>query len=296
MIHQWRGGVGVRRLAFCPTLANLSCSGALMGEAKMIARWMLLALAMFALPVEAKVVGEEVEYRAGETTLKGYLAYDDSVKGARPGILVVHEWWGQNAYARKRARMLAALGYTALALDMYGEGRQATHPEEAGKFAGEIRNHMALAEARFRAALALLQQQPTVDPAQIGAIGYCFGGGIVLEMARRGLPLKAVASFHGSLATGHPATPGSIKGRLFIANGADDPLTTPEQITAFKQEMANAGVDYSFVNYPGARHSFTNPDADRLAAKYHLPLGYNAAADKESWAQMRRMFRQVFGR
>jgi dienelactone hydrolase len=147
------------------------------------------------------VQSQEVTYRAGDTVLKGYLAYDDSIQGRRPGILVVHEWWGHNAYARKRARMLAELGYTALAVDMYGEGKQAAHPGDAGKFASEVKQNLPLAKERFMAAMELLKQQPTVDSTHIAAIGYCFGGGIVLEMARAGLDLDGVVSFHGSLGT-----------------------------------------------------------------------------------------------
>jgi dienelactone hydrolase len=258
-------------------------------------KWMAV-MALVCLPVagRAAVVGEEVTYKSGDTTLKGYIAYDDRIKGKRPGILVVHEWWGQNAYVRKRARMLAALGYTALALDMYGDGKQATHPDDAGKFAAAVRNNMPQAERRFRAALELLRRQPTVDAGKIAAIGYCFGGGIVLEMARRGVPLKGVVSFHGSLATSKPARKGAIKAKLLVLNGADDPFTTPEQIKAFKAEMDAAGADYKFISYPGAKHSFTNPQASELGKKFDLPLAYNAEADKKSWAEMQSFFDKLF--
>jgi len=239
-------------------------------------------------------VGEEVDYQSGDTVLKGYVAYDDSIKGKRPGVLVVHEWWGQNEYARHRARMLAALGYTALALDMYGNGKQATHPDDAGKFAAAVRKNMPEAEARFRAAMKLLQEQKTVDAKHIAAIGYCFGGGIVLEMARRGLDLDGVVSFHGSLGTANPAEKGMVKARMLVLNGADDPFTKPEQIAAFKNEMDNAGVDYRFINYPGAKHSFTNPGATELGKKFGLPLAYNEEADKKSWAEMQGFLKDVF--
>jgi dienelactone hydrolase len=247
-----------------------------------------------ALPAWAEVHGTEVSYRAGDTTLKGYLATDPALKGPRPGVLVVHEWWGHNEYARKRARMLAELGYTALAVDMYGDGKQANHPDDAGKFSGELRKNMPVAEARFKAALELLQSQPGVEAEKIAAIGYCFGGGVVLEMARRGLPLKGVASFHGSLGTAQPAQPGAVKARVLVLNGDEDPFVKPEQIGAFKQEMQAAGVDFEFVGYPGAKHSFTNPDADSFGQRFQLPLAYNAEADRASWQKMQDFFRNIF--
>jgi len=254
----------------------------------------LLLNFLLAAPAIGALIGTEVSYSSGETTMKGYLAYDDAISGRRPGVLVVHEWWGQNEYARKRARMLAELGYTALAVDMYGNGKRATHPEDASKFSGELRNNLTEATARFEAAMKLLRLHPTVEPGKIAAIGYCFGGGIVLEMARRGFNLRAVASFHGSLGTEHPTRKGMIKAKLLVANGADDPFTTPEQIAAFKQEMDAAEVDYKFINYPGAKHSFTNPDADKLGKQYNLPLAYNQAADEASWQALQELFREAF--
>ena len=210
-------------------------------------------------------------------------------------MLVVHEWWGHNEYTRKRARMLAELGYTALALDMYGDGKQAMHPDEAGKFASEVMKHFTEeGKARFLAAEEFLKKQPTVDPDNIAAIGYCFGGGVVLNMARQGADLKAVASFHGSLAAVQPAEPGAIKAKIRVYNGADDKFTTPEAIEAFKKEMTDAKVDFKFINYPGAVHAFTNPDATKLGLKFKLPLAYNAKADKESWADMTAFFKDVF--
>jgi dienelactone hydrolase len=190
--------------------------------------------------------------------------------------------------------MLAGLGYTALAVDMYGGGQQAAHPEDAGKFAGAVRQNQPLMKERFLAALELLRRQPTVDPAQIAAIGYCFGGAVVLEMARAGVDLKGVASFHGSLGGGSTARPGLVKARVLVLNGADDSFVTAEQITAFKQEMAAAGVNYRFINYPGARHSFTNPDADQYAEQFKMPIGYHAEADRASWEELQRFFAEVF--
>ncbi len=253
-----------------------------------------IVLLLSSLPALAAVQGKEVTYRAGNTVLKGYLATDSAKKGPRPGILVVHEWWGHNDYARQRARMLAELGYTALAVDMYGNGKQAAHPEDAGKFAGEVAKNAELAKARFLAAMKLLQSQPEVQANKIAAIGYCFGGAVVLEMARLGLPLAGVVSFHGSLGTSHPAKPGVVKAKVLVLNGDADPFTKPEQITAFKQEMQAAGVDYTFISYPGAKHSFTNPQADDYGRRFNLPLAYNAEADRASWAEMQRFFQQIF--
>ena len=242
----------------------------------------------------AAIIGETVTYKDGDVTLQGYLAYDDSITGLRPGILVVHEWWGLNEYARERARMLAELGYTALAVDMYGEGKQASHPDDAAKFAAEVNNNLPLATERFKAAMKFLKQQPTVNPKQIAAIGYCFGGGIVLEMARQGLDLDAVVVFHGSLATNHPAAPGVVKARILVCEGADDKFVPPEQIQAFQKEMDAAGVDYKLITYPGAIHSFTNPGADIYAKKFNIPVGYNAEADKKSWQEMQDFLKQTF--
>jgi len=242
----------------------------------------------------ATIHKQPVEYRANGTVLKGYLAYDPSIKGRRPGVLVVHEWWGLNDYARRRADMLAKLGYTALAVDMYGDGRQARHPDEAGKFAGQVRKNMGLAKARFMAAYDLLRAQPTVDPDRIAAIGYCFGGGVVLEMARRGVPLDAVVSFHGSLAPVQPAQPGMVKAKLLVLTGGADKFVPPEQVAKFRREMDQAGADYRVVVYPGALHSFTNPQADAYGKKFNLPLAYNAEADQASWQAMQQLFKQVF--
>lgn len=254
----------------------------------------ILLFVSFLPSAQSAVVGQEVTYEVGDTIFNGYIATDDAIDGKRPGVLVVHEWWGNNDYTRKRADMLAELGYTAIALDMYGDGKVAEHPDDAGKFAGEVRKNMAAAEARFRAAMDLLKQQPSVNVEHIAAIGYCFGGGVVLEMARRGVELDAVASFHGSLGTSEPAKAGEVLARVAVFNGADDPFVKPEQIEAFEAEMNKANVEYVFVNYPGAVHSFTNPDADANGEKFDLPLRYNAGADNDSWAKMQEMFKQVF--
>lgn len=258
--------------------------------------FVLLLLLYWNTQAAAAIIGEPVLYKSGDFAMQGYLAYDDSISGKRPGILVVHEWWGNNEYTRKRARMLAELGYTALAVDMYGEGKEAEHPDDAGKFAAEVRQNMAAATQRFAAAMQILQKHPTVDPEHIAAIGYCFGGGVVLEMARQGLDLDAVVSFHGSLATGNPAAPGVVKARILVCHGADDKMVTPEQIQAFINEMKTAGADYTFISYPGAKHSFTNPGADIYAEKFNIPVGYNAEADKKSWQDMQDFLQESFAK
>ena len=260
-------------------------------------RWLLIvALTFVAHSAQAAVKGEEVQYKAGNTVLKGYLAYDDAVKGKRPGVLVVHEWWGHNEYARERARMLAALGYTALALDMYGDGHQAHHPDEAGKFSGEVRKNLVLAKQRFDAAQRLLKKNPTVDGKNIAAIGYCFGGAIVLEMARQGENLKGVVSFHGSLNTDQPAKAGKVKARLLVLTGEADPFVPAEQVEAFKKEMEAAKTPYRVIAYPGAKHSFTSKEADQYGQKFNLPLAYNAEADQKSWAEMQAFFKEIFAK
>lgn len=244
-----------------------------------------IGLMLAAFAAHAAVLGQEVSYDANGTTLKGYVAYDDAVKGKRPGILVIHEWWGLNDYARSRARMFAELGYTALALDMYGDGKQAHHPDDAQKFSSEVSKNAKLAKARFDAALRLLKKEPTVDANNIAAVGYCFGGTVALNMARIGEPLKAVLSFHGGLGTDHPAEAGKIKARIASFTGEDDPFIPAAQVAAFKQEMDKAGATYKVVTYPGAKYAFTNPDADKYGQEFKLPLAYNAAADKDSWKE-----------
>ncbi len=241
-----------------------------------------------------KIEGKPVEYTAGGVTMKGYLAWDANVQGKRPGVLVVHEWWGQTEYVRKRARMLAELGYTALALDMYGEGKMAGHPDEAGKFSSELMKNFPVAKDRFLAALEFLKKDPTVDPTRIAAIGYCFGGGVVLNMARQGVDIKGVASFHGSLAVVAPEKPTPIKAAVRVYNGADDKFIPAAAIEALKKEMTEQKANFKFTNYPGAVHAFTNPEADEYAKKFSMPIAYNAAADKASWDDMKSFLSEIF--
>ena len=243
---------------------------------------------------QAAIQTREVPYTAADgTRLVGYHAWDDAISGPRPGVIVVHEWWGLNDYAKRRARDLAALGYSALAVDMYGDGRNTQHPDDAKAFMNAALADPAIPKARFQAGLDLLKAQPQTDPARLAAIGYCFGGKVVLDMARQGLPLAAVVSFHGALVTATPAAPGSIKAKVLVEHGAADSFITAEQIAAFKAEMDQAGADYRFVELPGAKHGFSNPDAD--AHKGHgLDLGYQKEADERSWVDMQALFKDVF--
>lgn len=258
---------------------------------------LMMSLACLSSAVaQAAVIGKEVSYTANGTTMKGYIAYDDAFKGKRPAVLVVHEWWGHNDYVRHRADMLAQQGYTALAVDMYGDGKLAAHPDDAGKFATEVSKNMPMAKARFEAGMKLLRKQKTVDAHQLAAIGYCFGGGVVLNMARAGEPLKAVVSFHGSLSTDTPVVAGQIKARIVSFTGEDDVMITADKVAAFKQEMSDAKADFRVVTYPSVQHSFTNPDADELGKKFNLPLAYNADADKDSWQQATVFLKDVFSK
>ena len=256
---------------------------------------LFLMTALFACgPTKPELVEKEISYGAGDVSMNGYLVYDNSIEGKRPGVLVVHEWWGHNEYARERARKLAKLGYVALAVDMYGNGKQAEHPEDAGKFAGEVMKNMDEAKARFEAALNILKNFDKTDTDKLAAIGYCFGGGVVLHMARMGVDLDGVVSFHGSIATQTPAEKGKVKAELLVLNGADDSFVTQDQIDAFKAEMDSADVKYTFISYEGAKHSFTNPIADSVGAKFNLPLAYNKSADEKSWQAMQEFFNRIF--
>ena len=251
--------------------------------------WIVTAMLLFAAgPASAALKTKVVDYSAGGTELQGYLAWNDAAKGKRPGVLVVHEWWGHNAHARRAAERLANAGYVAFALDMYGKGKVTTHPDQAQAFMAEATKD-ALVPERFDAALAILKSDPHVDTTRIGAIGYCFGGGVVLGMARAGANLKAVGTFHGALATQTPAQPGAIKGKLLIQTGTADPMVTADQVGAFEREMTDAHADFRVIRYPGAKHSFTNPDANKAGVP---GLEYNAAADKKSWAELIAFFKK----
>lgn len=237
---------------------------------------------------------EQIQCEADGVKLNGYVAWDANRTGPRPGVLVVHEWWGQTDYIRSRARMLAELGYTGFAVDMYGNGKTAANPDEAGQFMNEVLSNMDEGVARFEAARRALKSHPSADASKTAAMGYCFGGAVVLEMARRGLDLKGVASFHGALSTQTRIEPGSIKAKILVLHGDDDVLIPHEQVDAFKSEMRDAGAEMKFIGYPGALHGFTNPDATANGEKYGLPLAYNKAVDTESWNELKQFLKEVF--
>ena len=241
-------------------------------------------------PESATVKTREIEYRQGDTVLQGFLAWDDAAPGKRPGVLVVHEWWGHNEHARNQARRLAEAGYVGFALDMYGKGKVTTHPQEAQAFASEATKDPAVVAARFNAALDQLKRDPHVDTTHIAGIGYCFGGAVVLDLARAGAPLATVVTFHGALATKAPAQPGRVKARILVLAGGADPFVPPEQIEAFKREIQAAGARFEVIVYPGAKHGFTNPTASQYGMEQ---LAYNAEADRQSWAAMLKLFKEV---
>ena len=253
----------------------------------------LIGLALGSITSHAAVVVKEVTYKDGDTTLKGVLAYDEAMKDKRPGMIVVHEWWGITQHVRDYAKELAAKGYTALAVDMYA-GKTADNPKDASGLMNELMGNPAVMKSRFLAGEKFLASQSTVDPKRLGAIGFCMGGKVVLDMARSGDALAGVASFHGNLDTNERAKPGVVKSRVLVMNGADDPFVKKESIDAFKKEMEAAKVNYKFVNYPGAVHAFTNPEATEKGKKFNLPLAYQAEADKKSKAEMLKFFSDIF--
>lgn len=247
--------------------------------------WMLTAGS-----AQAELQTQVVEYRHGDTVLEGYLAYDDDFSAQQPGVLVVHEWMGLGDHARKSARRLARLGYTALAVDMYGKGIRPKDAKEAGEQASIYKGNRALMRERIGAALEFLKEQPAVDANKIAAIGYCFGGTSVLELARGGADLKGVVSFHGGLSTPMPAEPGALKAKVLALHGAEDPYAPADEVRAFEDEMRAASADWQVVLYGGAVHAFTNPDAGNDASK---GAAYNASADRRSWKAMKNFLAEV---
>jgi dienelactone hydrolase len=241
----------------------------------------------------AGIQTKNITYKHGDLECHGYLAWDDSVQGPRPGVLVVHEWWGLNDYARKRAEQLAKEGYIAFAADMYGEGKNTDHPNEAGQMATKVRANIADWRKRAADALDVLKAQPQCDPTKIGAIGYCFGGSTALELAYSGADLKAVVTFHGALPTPSEADAKRIKASILVCHGAADSFVPQTAIKAFRAALDKAGTEYEFVPYPGVVHSFTVPDADR----HHIAgMKYDKNADEDSWKRMLALFSKKLGR
>ena len=252
--------------------------------------WSLLTLAICHSTSWAAVKTETVTYQVGDKTFKGLLAYDDASKAKRPGILVVHEFWGLNDYARKRAEQLAGLGYVAFAVDMYGDGRVTEHPKEASAMAGMVRMNQTEWLARANAGLKILRAQPLVDGKNLAAIGYCFGGSTALTLANSGADIKAAVSFHGALPIPADDLKG-VKARVLICHGALDSFIKDDTIMKVRGAYEKAGVDYQMIYFGGAVHSFTVPEAD---SKKLDGIRYNAAADRRSWAAMRALFNEVF--
>jgi dienelactone hydrolase len=251
----------------------------------------LLAAVVLTAPAVAAVKTETVKYQAGETALVGYLAFDDALPGQRPGVIVVHEWWGLNEHARRQAERLAAAGYVAFAIDMYGDGKVTTHPEDAGKWASAIRQTEGLGKTRFAAGYDLLARHPRVRPGELAAIGYCFGGAIVLSMAEAGADLKGVVSFHGALPQEPVAAGTVIRAKILVCHGAADALITADQVATFQNNLTAAGADWQFLTLSGAKHSFTNHHA---AAAGMDVLAYNEPADRRSWQAMMSFFAEIF--
>ncbi|HVO74022.1 MAG TPA: dienelactone hydrolase family protein [Ignavibacteriaceae bacterium] len=243
---------------------------------------------------EPSLMRREVLYTAGGSPMKGYISYDASKKGKRPGIIVVHEWWGNNDYSRMRADMLADSGYIALSVDMFGNGKQADNPKDAQNLAMGVMQNPDTLKTRFLAGLALLKEQEQTDSTKIAAIGYCFGGGVVLNIALAGADLDGVASFHGMLPTDKVKKPGNVKAKMLVCAGDADPFVPKETADKFKKAMDDAGVDYKFVSYPDAKHAFTNPDADSLGKKFNIPIAYNGQADLKSWAELMMFLHGLF--
>lgn len=251
----------------------------------------IMAVMLLAANLSAKLHTEVVEYEHDGVTLEGYLAYDDATTDQRPGVMVVHEWTGLNDYARARTEQLAALGYIAFAADIYGKGVRPQTAEEAGAQATIYRSDRALMRARAAAGLEVLRQHELSDPNRLAAIGYCFGGGVVLELARSGAQLNGVVSFHGNLDTPDPADAKQIKGSVMVAHGAADPHVGRDQVDAFVKEMNGAGVDWYMVEYGSAVHSFTNPESGDDPSR---GVAYNENADRRSWLEMRNFFQDIF--
>lgn len=260
-----------------------------------LTQWALAgAILSASVATHAELQTREIDYQVNGDTFTGYLAYDDSTSGPRPGILIVHEWWGHGNYVRQRAEMLAGLGYAAFALDMYGSDKYADHPSQANEFMQAVLSDQEAAKARFTAALEILRDQSMVAPEDIAALGYCFGGAVVLNMARAGVDLDGVISYHGMLATESPVQPGDVQAAVRVFNGEEDPMVPAQQVAEFKAEMDAANVDYEVVNYPGVLHGFTNPEASELGRQFELPLAYDADADADSWHKTQQFLDQLF--
>lgn len=255
-----------------------------------------IALNLTTMEVLAEMQSQTIDYTVDGQTYTGYLAWDDEWEEKRPGVLVVHEWWGHNEFAREQAEKLAAQGYTAFALDMYGSGKLAEHPETAKEFMQEATRDLEQTRARFLKAREVLTSHHSVDASRIAAQGYCFGGAVVLNMARMGVDLDGVVSYHGALASPISAQPGEVKARVQVYTGGADQMVPTDQVAGLVSEMQNAGVDLTLVSFPGVRHSFTNPGADQIAEEFGMPIGYDEDAARRSWEGTMRFYEEIFER
>jgi dienelactone hydrolase len=250
----------------------------------------IAAMAMVA-NANAAIKEQPITYKDGDTTLKGFLVYDDASTVKRPGLIMVHEWWGITNHMHNQAKLFAQQGYTVLIADMYGDAKTADNPKDAGGLSGGVMKAPEVMQSRFKAAQALLSQQALVNPQKIGAVGYCFGGAVVLNMARAGDNLAAVAGFHASLGLNTPApAPGTVKAKILVLNGADDPFVKKEQYDTFKKDLDAAKADYKVITYPGAVHAFTNPEATAMGEKFNLPLKYDAKVNEQAETEAAKFF------
>ena len=252
----------------------------------------VLMILLLSNSVYAKLHKETIEYKDGDVSLKGYLFWEDSFEGKRPGVMVVHEWWGLNDYAKLRAEMLAEMGYVAFAADMYGDARVTRHADDAKGWMQQITSNIEAWQRRALIGLELLKQHPNVDGNKLAAIGYCFGGATVLQMAYAGAPLLGVASFHGSLPSATAEQAAKIQSRILIAHGDSDGFVPAERITDFKKALSQANVTWEMTSYGGAKHSFTNPYSDGYGID---GLEYHETADRSSWLRLLRFFEELFG-
>lgn len=254
-------------------------------------KWISIVLLAGITTVFAAVKTETVEYKEGDTTLEGYLIYDDAIVSKRPGILVVHQWKGAGEYEKKRAEMLARLGYIAFVADIYGKGVRPQSMQDASAQAAKYKNDRVLLRKRVGAGLDQLKKARMVDANNTAAIGYCFGGTTVLELARSGADVDGVVSFHGGLGTPTPEDAKNIKAKVLALHGADDPHVPPAEVQGFKEEMQKGNVNWQLNSYGDAVHSFTDWNAGHDKSR---GAAYNEQADKRSWEAMRMFFEELF--
>ena len=242
-----------------------------------------LLLMAFSSPLHAEIRGEIVNYQSADTRLIGYIVFDDAIKGLRPGVVVVPDWWGHGKFARDRARALARQGYTAMVMDMYGDGKYVEPPQQAEALMNQFTASPAVMEARFDATLNTLARHHTVDSKRLAAIGYSLGGLVVLEMARRGKNLAAVASIWGVIGKPEkPASKGTVRAAVLVQQAETDGWAPAEQVSNLENEMQSAGTPIKVITYPGTRHGFSREDATIRAQKYNLGIRYNASATQQS--------------